>query len=245
MKLSFILFCLILFVIIFGIYYSPIFKIKSIGFSGEEPNCTTKEEVGKISGILGENILFLDKLKTEKKIKDKFLCIRSVNFHKSIPDSLKLDLKNRRASLTLIPAVPNDSTESARPVQTGQGLLIDDEGIVFTLDEAKSSQPAVFILGEELSVGKKLDQELIKKTVQVLEKIKSLGVNSDDPKIYSKAYLSLGQRPQMIILLNDKIDRQLASLQLILDQAKMDTKEVEFLDLRFDKPIVRYAPKKN
>ena len=117
--------------------------------------------------------------------------------------------------------------------------------MVFTLDIAQSNQPSAFILGEELSLGKKLDQELIQKTVQVLEKVKSLSVNADDPKIYSKIYLSLGQKPQMIFILNDKINRQVASLQLILDQAKMDTKEVEFLDLRFDKPIVRYAPKKN
>ena len=86
---------------------------------------------------------------------------------------------------------------------------------------------------------------MIQKTVKVLEKIKSLGVNSDDPKIYSKIYLSLGQKPQMVFVLDDKSDHQLASLQLILDQAKMDTKEVEFLDLRFDKPIVRYGKDKN
>ena len=245
MKLTFILFCLIIFIIIFGIYYSPVFKVKSNNFSGEEPTCTTREEIGKVAGILGENILFLDKLKLGKNIKDKFLCIRSATVYTSIPDRVKIDLKNRRASLTLLPAMPDDSTECEKPVQTGQGLLVDDEGIVFALDVAQSSQPAVFILREDLSVGKELDQELIQKTVQVLEKVKSLDVNADDPKIYSKIYFSLGQKPQMVFILDDKSDRQLASLQLILDQAKMNTKEVEFLDLRFDKPIVRYGKDKN
>ena len=128
MKLLFVLFCLIIFIIIFGIYYSPVFKVKSINFSGEEPNCTTREEVGKVAGILGENVLFLDKLKLEKNIKDKFLCIRSATVYTSIPDRAKIDLKNRRAVLTLLPAISNDSTESAKPKQTSQGLLVDDEG---------------------------------------------------------------------------------------------------------------------
>jgi len=245
MKLPLILFCLILFVIIFGIYYSPIFKIKTINFSGEEPNCISKDEIIKVSGTLGENLLFIDNNKIEKKIKDKYFCIRFAHLNKSIPDRLKLDLKNRRAALTLLPSVPDDSTESAKPKQIGQGLLIDDEGVIFSLDEGQSNQPAIFILGTDLEVGKSLDSEIVRRSIQVLDKLQNLGVNVDEPKITSQNYLYIDKKPQMIFILNDKINRQVASLQLILDQAKMDTKEVEFLDLRFDKPVIRYAPKKN
>ena len=50
--------------------------------------------------------------------------------------------------------------------------------------------------------------------------------------------------PKVFFRLDNEIDLQLASLQLILEKAKIDERILEFIDLRFDKPIVRFAPKK-
>lgn len=240
MKVGFFFFIILTASFFYLVFFSTVFKTQTITFSGEEPSCTTTGEIGKTAGVLGENIFFIDNKKVEKKIKDKFLCIRTANLQKSIPDKIKLDLKNRRAVLTLIPAVSDESTESAKPKPVGQGVLVDDEGVIFALDEAKTNQPAVFIMEQELSPGKKIDQILILGVLQAIEKIRKLGTNEQDPFIYNKQF-HIGQKPKIIFNLNENLDRQLASLQLILDQAKMDEKEVEFLDLRFDKPIVKYG----
>lgn len=244
-----ITFFIILFIlgILYLVIFSSFFKIKEIIFTGEEPNCTTRDEIKKASGVIGENTLFIKVQTKEKRIKDKFICIRAASFYNSIPDRLKIDIKNRKAALTLVPAVPDESipiesesSESAKPKQIGQAILVDDEGVIFAIDEGQSNQPSVFVIGLDLSE-KVFDQKKVQKTLQILDKLRSLGINFDDPTIYSEHYLSLGKKPKIVFELREIQDRQLASLQLILDQAKIDTKEVEFIDLRFDKPVVKYG----
>lgn len=254
MKVVILLIAFLLLGLVYGIFFSQVFKIKSLTFSEDQLSCTTTNEVGEMLKIVGENFWLLDSLKTEKKIKDKYLCIRSVILGKSFPDKINLSLKNRRAVLTLVPAVlpestpiQSESTESAKPKQIGEALLVDDEGVVFDFDLGQSNQPSVYILNEDLSIGigKRLDLKLVQNITQVLDKLRSLSINTDDPKINSQNNLSIGGKPQIFFALDNQIGRQLASLQLILDQAKIETNEVETLDLRFDKPVVKYGKRQS
>jgi cell division septal protein FtsQ len=233
-----------LFLIIVGsiylLFFSPVFRVYDISFSGDNPSCTTLEEIEKVSNIKGQNLLFLES--PEGPIKEKFLCIRSVVLQKSIPSKAKIELKNRKAVLTLVQAVGNASTESARLTPAAEPVLVDDEGVIFAKDQGQSNQPLVYILDP---IGKSIEADVVNGTVKVINKLYNLKANTNEPRIYSKNYLSLGQKPKITFILNETVDRQLASLQLILDQAKMDTKEVEIIDLRFDKPVIRYGKDKN
>ena len=62
--------------------------------------------------------------------------------------------------------------------------------------------------------------------------------------------LIVDSEPRVTFALNKEISRQSASLQLILRQAKMnldpdkpDSRSVESVDLRFDRPVVVYSKK--
>ncbi|MBI4038755.1 hypothetical protein HY384_02235 [Candidatus Daviesbacteria bacterium] len=51
--------------------------------------------------------------------------------------------------------------------------------------------------------------------------------------------------PRIIFRLSNSLDVQLASLQLILGKAKIDGSRLEFIDLRFDKPVLKFTPKES
>lgn len=237
MRIGFIAFIIIILGILYLFFLSPVFMIKSFSVSSDNLTCSSADEIKSSIQINGVNFFFLKPGDLEKKIKDKFLCIGSVKLSKTIPDKISLELKNRQAVLNLI---PNQASDSA--IATDSGFLVDPEGVVFAKATFESRMQPIFFQ-ENLFVGKNLGDQ-VKKVSQILETLKPLNVYPVGAKIYSNNLFSTGTAPQIILRLDDKLEHQLASLQLIINQAKIDGKELESVDLRFDKPIVRYVPKK-
>ena len=87
----------------------------------------------------------------------------------------------------------------------------------------------------------------MKTSLQILRAVKKLGFDSLTTQILDNFFLiyPTSLSPKVIFRLDQRIDVQIASLQLILEKAKMYSESLEFIDLRFDKPIVKFAPKKN
>ncbi len=244
-----LLFILIILGIIYFTLFSTVFKIKSL--SSSPVDCASSDDIRKVVNLLGVNFFLLDAEVISKKIKDKFFCIGYVNLKRSIPDKVTLELKGRSGVFNLIPyeaISSSDATPSAQVIATDSGFLVDEEGVIFAKANFETRLQPILFSGETLSIGERLGGELISKISQVLETLKSLGIYPFGAKIYSipiesgsSDNFSVGQKPQTTFKLNDSLDRQLASLQLILNQARIDTKEVEFIDLRFDKPVVKYG----
>ena len=81
-------------------------------------------------------------------------------------------------------------------------------------------------------------------SLTILDKVKIYRLSITEASIFEDVLMN-NTAPKIIFKLRNDIDKQIASLQLILEKAKMETSKLEFIDLRFDKPIVRIAPKKN
>ena len=79
-----------------------------------------------------------------------------------------------------------------------------------------------------------------------MDAVKKMGISVNESFLNDSFFIIKDETSviKVIFRLKNEVDIQLASLQLILDKAKIDEKELEFIDLRFDKPVVRYAPKK-
>lgn len=244
MRIGFIIFILIILGFLYLFFLSPVFRIKSFTVTPDEFDCGETFEVKKIISIEGQNFFSLDNSRIEKKIKDKFFCIGSLSVKKTFPDKVKLELNKRQGALNLIPNVASSSAESSSSgkIATESGYLVDKEGVIFSRANFETNlQPVLF--DGDLTIGQKLGS-LIEKIFKIIDIVKSLGLNATDVKIYSGDHFSTGLKPQIIFRLDDSLDRQLASLQLIINQAKIDGSEIDFLDLRFDKPVVRFSPKK-
>lgn len=123
-------------------------------------------------------------------------------------------------------------------------FVVDTEGVIYSNNIEQIYAPQVFVKGFDLTLGEKISDKLINDTLRILEKINSFGLEVKEVEIYSKAFLLVNGRTKIIFLLNDRVDKQIASLQLIYDKAKIDDKTLEFIDLRFDKPVIKFAPKK-
>ena len=254
-------------VLLAGLYMiinSPLLTIKSINIEKHNINCATDLEIQQTSSLLGRNFLFLNTQEIVENLKNKFICIKKVEVEKEFPNRIKLEILGREAKLIVIPLLnkealraPCDTSclKEASPSSSLENIAtpsaqdysdvfsVDDEGVVFSKGNTNINLAKIFVYEKVVNLGNNL-REQITNIVKILDKVKIFGIDIRSAKIISNEILITDTKPVMIFKLNKDIDLQLASLQLILGQAKIDSNTLEFIDLRFDKPIVRFAPKK-
>lgn len=246
---------------------SNIFIIRSVEAQLEKAACTDAEQIKNSSKLLGQNFFFINSSKVESDLKRKFLCIKSVKISRYFPNRVILQIFGREPAAILVMEKNEEvtageieefskieSTPSAEASISAkfslsvegptENFLVDNDGVIYSNNIEQINAPRIYVSGLNLTLGQEVKENLIKGLLKILEKVKIFGVDVKDAKIYSKNILLINTKPKMIFKLDDKIDTQIASLQLILGKAKIDSAELEFIDLRFDKPIVRFAPKK-
>lgn len=237
--------------ILLGFYFflnSSFFIIKNISLQTDALDCIgSDEEIKRDFEIVSQNIIFFNSKNVEKKFKNKFYCIKTIFFAKKFPSGMELTIVGRKAEAKLIPLPIYEATVSSslESIATPSAIfLVDGEGKIFSKGDLGGDLPIIYINKDDLNLGENLDVQLIN-ALKILDKIKSFGIDSKLSQIVMDEFLVTGTDPKIMFKLMDQIDIQLASLQLILEQAKIDQSRLEFIDLRFDKPVVRFAPKKN
>lgn len=246
---------------------SDSFVIKYIDVINEKAGCAKELEVKGVSQLMGQNLFFINEDITEKNLKNKFLCIKSLNINKSFPDRVRLQLYGRNPIAILLNLKLSESTSSsiaskfiensATPSgeinnsiifqhassNEGESYIVDDEGMVFSKLESEQSLPKMYSILENISLGQKIKSNPLRNSVKILQKLTILNITPYDAYFDNKVLL-INSNIKIIFDPFNNIEGQLASLQLILEKAKIEENITEFVDLRFDKPVVRYAPKK-
>ncbi len=245
-----IFFTAILFlVLVFLVIKSSIFVIKNIDIEKQNVDCVDDLKIKDSSRILGQNFFLVDTQKIEGNLKLKFFCIKKVLTKKEFPNKIKLTLLGREAKVLVAPLKNKEATTAAllENIATpsaqdfSDNFFVDDEGVSFGKASTGNDLPKIFLYGKGIPLGEQNLQ--IKDTIRILEKIKSFNIDIKTMTIQGD-FLITETQPKIVFNLAGKIDTQIASLQLILQQAKIDSNTLEFIDLRFDKPIVKFAPKK-
>lgn len=228
-----------------------IFSVKDFEVKTENINCVDENQIKNSVSIKGQNFFFIDKNKIENNLKKKFICIKSAEISKSFPGKLTLKLFGRQTVAALINLKTNEASVSALldnvatpSAQEAKGVYgVDEENIIFTKDIDQAALPKIYTGSTSISLGKSDDS--MKDALKIFEKIKTFGESVDKGWKKDEDFIVyLTNSTKIVFRLNSSLDIQLASLQLILSKAKIDSKEVEFIDLRFDKPVVKFAPKK-
>lgn len=255
---------------IFLFIRSNIFTIRSVDVYLEKVGCVSSEQIRGTSNALKKNFFFINSSEIEEALKKQFTCIKSVITARYFPNKIKLDVFGREPAAILVVLKNEEASESAvleefsklestmsaeasasasSPFSVrgpSESFLIDNEGVLYSKNIEQVFAPKVYVSGLNLTLGKKIEWNLIKNILKILEKLKIFGLNLTESKIYSENILLINAVPKIVLGLEDKIDTQIASLQLIMNEAKINEENLEFIDLRFDKPIVRFAPiKKN
>jgi len=251
------LFSLFFLVFIF-LKFAPL-NIKEVEVKTNGVECTSPEVIKNVVDLSGKNILFLSDVSLEQKLKDKFICISKIKLHRGLSGKVILEVTGRIPVAILIESrvEENISTRSAEAsfsaiesspsgqfnfVGEGDQYLIDNEGVIFS--KKGGGVPKIYFEGINLIVGKKLEDGIIMNALKILDRIRVFGVQANEAKIYLQNIFLVNSVPKMVFSLNSNIDLQLAALQLLLEQAKINEENMEFIDLRFEKPIVKYVPKK-
>jgi len=228
----------VLIILILTVYRLNIFTIKKVDIESINVSCADQNQLKNSSGLLGQNFFMIDYLKTENILKKKFVCIKSVAVSKILPDKVRLEIQNRQA-LAVLASLKNEASISATPsaFDVREYELIDNEGVIFGKASNNLNLPQIFVYNSK---------DNIQSALKILEKLKTLGLEINESSLVDKVFVinASSAVPRISFLLDNNIDIQLASLQLILDKAKIDSGMLEFIDLRFDKPVIKFAPKK-
>lgn len=245
-------FIFILAIIIFSILF--IFKnivIRKLGININEAGCIDEQSVEKIINIFGKSF-FTSFEKEKENLEKRFICIKSINFKKNFPDKITVSIDIRKPAIIFytseassvaqsIDMVINPATDSAKILPNFSNQFIsDDEGIVYTTDDTGEIYK-VNLLNRKLKVGDKIDSEQVKAMLQILASINSMGINAWENYLDAEDFYVKGDAKIIVFNLRSKLNTQIASLQLILQKAKIESEKIEFIDLRFDKPVVRYG----
>ncbi len=245
----------------FYLLTASVFVVKSLEIK-VEGDCVSRDKVRGVVQILGRNIFSVDKGDVETSIKKKFVCVKSVGLKKGLPDKVQLEVFNRVAVAQILTFPKKEASSSAilseflqvkasgsaeasrsAQVNPDKQYLVDEEGIVFS-EGINPGVPTLQIWEEGLKLGEKLQQGVVTGALEILKQLSVLGLPTNDAKIYSDKILLVDTKPKVIFDLSVDKEKQLGALQLILTRAKIESREMEFVDLRFENPVVKYVPKK-
>ena len=254
-------------------------KLTRFDIEAQNLNCTNSSEITGFLQGKNLNYFYFKSSDIDTELRKKFLCIGRIESEASYPDKLKLKIAGKEGKFIVTSIDPpietnptielsmdqlnatQSTTEAFPPKVLSQILdtykqasdsafyLVDEEGVIFEEISSDFSRPKLSIFSQELKVGQVVPGDIIKKTSQVLEKLKETEIPTDNLIIVADK-LIIDSKPRVTFSLSRPLDRQAASLQLILRQAKMnldpdsrDTRSVESIDLRFDRPVVVYSKK--
>ena len=242
------------------VYKSSLFTIKTIKVTGEQASCFSADGLK----LQGKNLIQLDTKQLEQKIIKDNPCVRQVSISKNFPKTVEIKLTARKEivklaqfertqplDLSSLDATPSSTAALLNwnfPQDPGNYFLIDAEGMIFKQIN-QSVANLLFIDQPDLKVGTRLSADLFQKIDLIFSTLKEKGIMVDTGKLESPDLL-LNTNPKIAFRVDtpdidqEEVKRRLASLQLILQKAKMDEREMSTIDLRFDKPVVTYLPSK-
>ncbi len=233
------------------------FTIKNVKAELHGVSCVTAEQLAQESKLQDQLFYKIDTQAVAKKLTEKYICLENLTVHKQFPNTIVLQAEGRipfikvasyisqTVALAVLEATPSSTAAlinwSLPATPSGESLIADQKGIVFTQREDQSL-PFLFWPEEELQIGTKLDPQVFETLGQILPKLKELNDPANVIKLEDKYLLAWAQERLAFRLGDQKVP--LASLQLILQKAKIDGKTMNIIDLRFDKPVVVYSQKK-
>ena len=235
-----VLFLLALFSLAFK---SGLFNIKKIEINLDKNlACVNEEQIKNASFLLGQNLFLTNGLSIEKNIKNKFVCIKRIILSKLFPNKVRIEVLGREPVAILMILRSRDATSSAvleniatPSAEASDGAsLVDRDGVIFSKDVGNLDIPKIYLL----------DNHNLENSLKILDKAQGFGLDIKTIAVLDNSFI-IFSTPKIVFRLDSNIDSQIASLQLILERAKIDSEKLEFIDLRFDKPIIKIAPKKN
>ena len=252
-RITFLIF-IILITLLFSYLFLTTFIVKKIEIITDGGSCVEKRQIEQNINLLGKNLFFLDINKVKQNLQNKFVCIKDVNSIKNYPTGMKLNIQSRQpkisltsvginatSSADLINLTQNSATFSAKLIENKENFYIDDEGVIYSKLVDQGSILNIKVVNKDLNIGQRLDKRIVENILKIFQKTGDQGIVIDKIFLHDNNLFIENSNSVLIFNTMNKIDTQIASLQLIVQKAKIENENIEFIDLRFDKPVVKYA----
>lgn len=181
--------------------------------------------------VKGKNIFLVNFDNLSQKVKDINPIIKKIELTKKLPDKVLIKIYPRQPVAALT-------------VDNKIWFLIDEQNFIYKKVFEKPSSIPIIIVGNKyfLYLKQKINEEKIIKATLFLKKLKENFIN------FNLIVLSKGQTINVFLensivasfSAEKKIEKQVDSLQFILRQSKIKGKLPAFIDVRFNKPIIKY-----
>lgn len=261
----------LLFLVLFFIIINKFLVIKKFEFHLNNLYCLNQNNLEKDLSVSNKNTFFTSEKDIDQIIFKKYPCIGSIKFKKNYPSTVEVFIGPRKPALILNSLKSATESGALNPdeifiasesgslsipdtylVSSGK-IVVDEKGIVFSEDSSNYFVPKTDYIGKNLKIGE-YGGDSVLSVIYILTRLQNLGIEITKSLILGDKILIVESDGKIFFSLQKDQNIQLASLQLILQKAKMsssgtisgkmDSKKIQIIDLRFDKPVVTYTPKK-
>lgn len=173
------------------------------------------------------NLLILREDKIAKMLINKNIDIAKISVVKSFPSSIIISVKLRQPV--------------AQIFQDNIYYLIDEQGVVFKSSVQWSDLPLLEALVNQVSTGDQFETKYQQSVFGALRWLKDLNINTSRVVIVNEDEIRfIGS--EMTIVYTTLLDGDIfyTSLQAMLKAFRIEGKKPTYIDMRFDKPVVRF-----
>lgn len=215
-------------------YVKSYFQIKTILVEGESFN----NQIKGLENLKGSNIFFLTDNQIRVTLVKDNPSIQLDEIVKELPDKLILRLKHIEPIVAL---------------KLNQGYaLLSNEGKILKKGKTSSNLPVINFYQQfdyfQIVTGNTLDYKEIVTTLFLLKKSQGLNLKVESIDISGLSMIvfnlkdttSAGQEQKIIFTSERDIRKQSYELETTIRQFKIEAKDFKVLDLRFDKPVVKF-----
>lgn len=224
-----ILSVLSLITVVFIVLFSDILTVRSIECRNESSITCSPEIVAELERLIGQRILLLRLNDLERKIMQSDPAVKSIN--------LSIDVRERSILASVVRRNPVVRIAASNSLDVSH--VIDEEGMVFENGTTKDAPPLIIWDGfSTLSIGQRVPDQLgrsvtlIRQLPAIIEVLGAVHVRADSLEVTTVegtlVTFSLEQDPAT----------QLAALQLVINQSRIDRMIYRSIDLRYQRPIV-------
>lgn len=182
--------------------------------------------------VKGQNIILLSKADLKTRLERSNPALKKIEISKKYPRSLDI-------------YVESDSPTAAVAADRGY-LILNSEGKIITKTEKKPDDLVEILYYQKLNralfeTGDRLEYEDLLQALAIFKKITDIGLNPDTIDINGVDMIAFKQDKRRIIFSSEKsIERQYHEMEIIIKEFKVQGKEFRELDLRFDRPVVKF-----
>ncbi len=226
-RFIFILLVIAAFLLIFYLL-NFLFKIKEIQIEGVTKNI---ELIG-LGNLSKENLIFLNNKEVERQIKANNPQIKEISVNKIFPQRIKIIVSLYKPEAVLMGA-------------NVYFYLSDDGRILFKAKQEKLSLPVIYYYQKfteySYQTGDWISYRDLRIALKMIETLTDLGILVERVDIGGDDMIVFKIGEKKIFLTSEKSEEVTKyELTQIIRQFKIEGKEFKVIDLRFEKPIVRF-----